>query len=208
MSLPRHGENPAPQPISRTTTPEPSETSPPVTAVKIDLGPDRPNSGMTPEAWPAGMDPAEAPVFAHNALYMEASPTTIFNWLKRADLWPTYYANSSHVEVNAPSAPDLSLDAHFRWTTFHMPLKSQVLLYDEGRSLGWEAKGPGLRAYHKWILIPEGTGTRVVTEETDTGIVAKWGAFYIKRELLRQHQRWLEGLRTMAAQGDPQAIGR
>ena len=47
--------------------------------------------------------------------------------------------------------------------------------------------------------MPEEGGTRVVTEETQHGWVPFLGRWYLRRGLLKWHQRWLEGLAERAA---------
>jgi hypothetical protein len=61
----------------------------------------------------------------------------------------------------------------------------------------------GVHAYHAWVLQPMPGGVRVITEETQHGISASLVGFFLRRGLLNQHQRWLEGLARMARSGPP-----
>lgn len=162
-----------------------------------------PQASAAANAWPAGMAPSEAPVFQRNELVTHAPPERVFAWLARADLWASYYDNAHDVRVQAPAGRPLGPGTRFHWWTFGIPLDSHVALYEPARALAWEADTPGLRAYHKWILLPQGTGTRIITEETDEGPLARLGAWFIRDGLKREHQRWLEGLDLMARSGFP-----
>ena len=75
--------------------------------------------------------------------------------------------------------------------------------YEPGERIAWDAKVLGGRGYHGWVLQPQSGGTFVRTEETQKG----WGITVVKPVLrpmmVRLHQRWLEGLAKVAAEGGP-----
>ena len=164
-----------------------------------------PQASAAANAWPAGMAPKQVPVYQRNEIFIDASPARVFAWLSRADLWSSYYGNAKHVHVEAPLGEPLKAGTNFHWWTFNIPLATKVTVCEPGKALAWDAHMPGLRAYHKWILVPEGKGTRVITEETDGGLVASLAPGYITSGLKREHQHWLEGLARMVAGGPPPA---
>jgi hypothetical protein len=55
-------------------------------------------------------------------------------------------------------------------------------------------RGGGGCAHHGWVIEPVNGGCLVVTEETQQGFVPSLGRFFLRRALLKWHQRWLEGL--------------
>jgi hypothetical protein len=162
-----------------------------------------PTASAAANAWPAGMAPNQVPVYQRNELFIDASPERVFAWLSRADLWSSYYGNAKNVQVDGAPREPLKLGTHFHWWTFNIPLSTQVAVCEPGKALAWDAHMPGLRAYHKWILVPEGKGTRVITEETDGGFVASLASGFIRGGLAREHQHWLEGLARMVSGGPP-----
>ncbi len=59
--------------------------------------------------WPEGYDPAHASVYISNFIDISASAETVWAWLIRAKLWPSWYSNSRAVRIENP---------RFRWWTF------------------------------------------------------------------------------------------
>ena len=64
-------------------------------------------------------------------------------------------------------------------------------------------RSPGVDAYHAWLLVPEATGTRVITEETQHGFLARLQKLFMPWHMKRGHQLWLEKLSEKARSGPP-----
>ena len=84
--------------------------------------------------------------------------------------------------------PDLGPNTRFRWKTFGAMVTSRVIVFDPPHELGWDAHGL-LSAYYGWIIEPEGSECRVVTEETQKGIIPKLAWWYLRPMLERGHQK-------------------
>ena len=154
--------------------------------------------------WPEKFLPAKTQVFAHNEIMIPAAPERIWAWLIRAQLWPQWYANSSNIHFLSHTGPDLRDRSRFRWKTFGVRITSKVLEYQPNRRLAWDAQGIGVHAYHAWLLTPVSDGrTHVLTEETQSGWLAKLGAAMLPNRLYAKHQLWLEGLSAKAQAGLP-----
>lgn len=134
---------------------------------------------------------------------MEAPVERVWAWLIRAALWPTWYRNSHRVRFLEGPPPDLALGTRFRWTTFSVRIESRVLELEPGERIAWDARGPGVRAYHAWLLRKTASGTHVQTEETQHGWAARLGSLLMPNRMFHHHQLWLEGLREQAARGMP-----
>jgi uncharacterized protein YndB with AHSA1/START domain len=160
-------------------------------------------SDGSPIRWPSEHRPEVSRFLAVNELQMEAAPDDVFAWLCRPDLWPRFYGNARLVKHLEGPWPRVKLGSRFRWLTFGALITSEVVEYDPPERLAWSAKGLGSRGHHVWLLRPQEGGTFVHTEETQRG----WGIAIMRPALrplmLRQHQRWLEGLAEVAAQGPP-----
>jgi hypothetical protein len=63
--------------------------------------------------WPSRYEPANCPVHVRNELAMASAPETVWAWLIRAQLWPTWYPNSANIMFLADPPPDLTLGAGF-----------------------------------------------------------------------------------------------
>jgi len=157
----------------------------------------------SPIRWPAEHRPEVSRFLAVNELQMEADPDGAFAWLCRPDLWPSFYGNARLVRHLDGPWPRVKLGSRFRWLTFGTFIASEIVEYDPPERLAWSASGIGSRGHHAWVLRRQEGGTLVHTEETQRG----WGIAIVKPALrplmVRQHQRWLEGLAGAAAQGPP-----
>jgi hypothetical protein len=177
------------------------------------MPPDRSRALAVPHpdiAWPPGYAPHEAPVFVHNRRHIAAPPDVVWAWLQWAAGWPSWYPNSHRVELvpfgRDVSGGQLALHTRFWWRTFGVGIMSEVTECDPARGwLAWNGEGrmAPVRVYHAWRLIPDGTGTLVVTEETQHG----WGARAMHRLRPRRmwegHELWLACLERKAVGGPP-----
>ena len=123
--------------------------------------------------WPDRFDPRKTPVHVRNELIMDVPCDSIWAWLVRAEQWPTWYANSANVRFLEGTPPDLALGTMFKWKTFGVKLTSTVHEFVPNERLAWDAKGPGVTAYHVWLLQRTAAGCRVVTEESQIGWLAR-----------------------------------
>lgn len=153
-------------------------------------------------AWPDHHRPNQCPVSSFNELSIAASADRVWAWLIHAKRWPEFYGNARGVEIDG-GGDQLAAGATFRWTTFHLRVQTTVREFDPCRRLAWWGAGYGSAGYHTWTLEPDGQRCRVVTEETQRGLLPSVGRLYIRGALHRQHQHWLEGLARMAGSGMP-----
>jgi len=102
--------------------------------------------------WPSRYDPANCPVHVRNELATASNPETVWAWLIRAQLWPTWYPNSANIQFLLGQPPDLALGTRFRWKTFGVTIESTVLEFKPYQRLAWDAHGNGLNGYHAWLI--------------------------------------------------------
>ena len=151
---------------------------------------------MTTIHWPAAYAPAVMPVHVVNRLTVAASPVAVWARLIAAKDWPSFYANSANVRVDGGGP--LRAGVGFRWRTFGLNLRSTVEEFVPGERIAWLAHGPGITAYHAWVLTPAAAGCAIVTEETQRGPIARLGKVLFPRGMATEHQKWLEGLARVA----------
>jgi hypothetical protein len=147
--------------------------------------------------WPDGLSPAENPINVSNEIELSVPPSFVWAKLIKAPLWPDWYRNADEVFL-VGNGDELFEGARFTWRTFGIRLDSVVLEFIPQERIAWLATAPGVRAYHAWLITPQGLGCRVLTEETQSGLVARLGRLVFPGRMEMWHQRWLEGL----AQGD------
>jgi uncharacterized protein YndB with AHSA1/START domain len=155
--------------------------------------------------WPERYQPARCPIHVSNELAISAPVESVWAWLIRAALWPSWYPNAANVRFLEGTPPDLALGTHFRWKTFGVTIQSSVRELVPCERIAWDAHALGLDVYHAWLLQRTPGGCHVLTEETQHGWVARAGALLMPGRMQRYHQVWLEGLRDKARSGLPPA---
>jgi hypothetical protein len=153
--------------------------------------------------WPEQFNPKCSPIHVRNELAMSAQPENVWAWLIRAVRWPKWYPNSHNVRIEDSDLPDLGPGVHFRWKTNGVSLRSKVEEFVPCERLAWDARCPGVRAYHAWLIERRPAGCWVLTEETQHGWLARLGAMLMPQKMHRVHQMWLERLQSMAVDGPP-----
>jgi uncharacterized protein YndB with AHSA1/START domain len=156
--------------------------------------------------WPSHYSPSVCPVHVRNDLTIAAAPEQVWAWLIRATLWPNWYINSAKVHILNNTDLDLKLGTQFRWTTFGVTLNSTVLEYVQNERIAWDARSFGVDAYHAWAIQPLNEGCRVLTEESQHGLLAWLSHFAMPNRMHTYHQIWLEGLAEKARVGFPPKI--
>ncbi len=153
--------------------------------------------------WPERYHPDNTPVFVTNEIVSPAPAEAVWAWLVRAALWPTWYENSANVEFLEGTGPDLAAGTVFRWRTFGVTVTSRVVELVPRERIAWDARAMGLDAYHAWLLEPREGGTRILTEETQHGWLARTGSLLMPRRMEKGHQTWIEALSEKAQTGMP-----
>jgi hypothetical protein len=140
--------------------------------------------------WPDGFDPANADLFAHNAIVINAPVESIWATLTAADAWPPWYSNAIDVVVD-DSSGQLREQVTFNWTTFGIKIASEVAEFVPHTRISWYGHGDQLRAFHTWLLIPRsGDSTYVVMEEIGMGQGAQHLALSNPGHMHRGHDLW------------------
>jgi hypothetical protein len=149
--------------------------------------------------WPDGFDPAGADLFSHNALPIAAPCEKIWKHIIDAEKWPLWYPNAKDVRF-VGSDTELKQGSVFRWTTFGLPLESRVNEFVPFSRIGWFGYAPGTAPsfYHTWYLIPEGAGSRVVTDEVGKGEDAAHLRVTDENLMHRGHDLWLATLKWVS----------
>jgi len=162
--------------------------------------------------WPAGNAPSDAWVYAHNELAVPVSPDRIWEWLSRARQWPHWYPNSWRVEILARTGrvsrrERLRSQTEFNWITFGLPITAKVDPCDRPDTIGWTWRSRGwagaASGYHIWSIEAQPYGSRVVTEETQIGLLPRLLRPGLQRSLHLSHQLWLRRLSKNAIDGVP-----
>src|SRR3984957_8187191 len=152
--------------------------------------------------WPAGFDPANADLFSHNELVINAPCERVWQHIIDAAKWPEWYPNSKDVRITNGTV--LAEDTLFRWTTFGLPLESKINEFVPYTRIGWYGYALGTTPstehsfYHTWFLTSAGDACRVVTDEVGMGKDAAHLRETDESLMHRGHDLWLATLKWMA----------
>jgi hypothetical protein len=144
--------------------------------------------------WPEYNHPKNCPIHVRNELDMPAKPEDIWAWIIRVTLWPSWYENSSDINVLKGSSDELCLGTVFRWKTFGFTNTCKLTEFIPNERIAWEANIFGLSVFHGWVLTPSEKGCHGLTEETNSG----WIAQILKKLLPKKCTGYIKyGLRAL-----------
>ena len=144
--------------------------------------------------FPEDCVPKGAPVYVFNELHTQKSPEAIWEVLIDALVWPEFYKNCKRPALDA-GHERLQAGTTFHWTTFGVRVHTTIEEFEPHERLAWRGVTPGGgSAYHGWVIEKTATGCRIVTEETQRGVVPWLGRWFLRGAMHKQHQRWFEGL--------------
>jgi hypothetical protein len=111
----------------------------------------------------------EAPVFETGEIVVQAPPGAVWDTLADLPSWPAWFPNVRSVDVDGVPAVGTS----FRWKIGQGTIRSVFVRFERPGSIGWTGRFLGISAVHLWHLTPVEDGTRVVSEESWNGLVAR-----------------------------------
>ncbi len=154
-------------------------------------------------SWPDFNHPDNCAIHVRNKLDMNAKPSSVWDCLVDATHWPEWYKHASEVVMQEEAQKILQLGSKFRWKTMGAGITSTVLEFVPHERLAWNGRAFGLDVYHAWLLVPSERGCLVITEETQRGLTAQLGKFFLNRKMQNAHQLWLECLESRARRSTP-----
>ena len=122
-----------------------------------------------------------APVVERAEIEVRAPVETVWRIISDFSNWPSWNKGVTRMEFPGP----LAVGSVFEWVGGGAKIKSKIEEVEELRRLAWSGRTLGIRAYHVWVFTPEGNTTRVLTEESFDGLVAKLFSGYLRKSLSR-----------------------
>ena len=150
--------------------------------------------------WPERYVPDEATFFVHNEVDISAPPQVVWDVLVEASTWADWYEGARNVQLAAEDATSLDAGAVFDWETMGFSFRSTVVEFQPPMRLGWESRKSTLKGYHAWLLVPVEGGTRLVTDESQFGLLAVLQRWFQPNKLRRLHDVWLAAIKERAEQ--------
>jgi len=110
-----------------------------------------------------------APVSSSHSIQIEALPEVVWSVLTGIADWPQWNPDVKSMSFDGPLAPGST----FRWKAGPGTIVSTLEEVDPPRYVRWRGKTLSIAALHEYRLTAHDGGTRVETEETFSGLLAR-----------------------------------
>ncbi|HEX2142724.1 MAG TPA: SRPBCC family protein [Candidatus Limnocylindria bacterium] len=152
---------------------------------------------MSSSSFAADVD-RRAPVIESAEVSVAADRGTVWAVMSDIEAWPSWSKDISSAELLGPLAPG----TEFVWQAGPGTIRSRLVAVEPGSRIGWTGSTMGIRAVHQWRIEEQGDRTRVVTDESWSGLLP-WLLRAPMRSRLRTSLR--EGLTYLQAEAERRA---
>jgi hypothetical protein len=135
-----------------------------------------------------------APVAGASEIAIEAPADTVWDVLTAIDRWPSWNPDVKDVSIEGAVAPG----TQFRWKAGPGTITSTLQHVDRPHVIAWTGRTFGMSAVHVWRLEPKDGTTRVQTEETFDGLMARLFRRRFQRTLTSSLESVLRNLKAEA----------
>jgi len=126
--------------------------------------------------------------------FIAAPIDAVWGVLSGLERWPEWNRNVSWIRVDGPVRPG----TRFVWKTGWSRIVSRLEDVAPPNRIAWSGRMLGIRAMHVWELRGEDGGTRVRTEESFEGLVAKLFRGYARKVLAKALDQGISSLKSEA----------
>jgi uncharacterized protein YndB with AHSA1/START domain len=156
-------------------------------------------SSITTRADTTSSTPRRAPIEVRNETVVRASIERVWDLLTDVERWPSWYRACRWVRVESPGSTRQPV---FRWKAHPVELRSTVVVSNRPHSFAITADAVGLHAERTFTLrqTPDGSGTVVVSDETQVGPLPWLGRAFLAPRLHAANQVMFDDLARAAAQ--------
>jgi hypothetical protein len=153
--------------------------------------------------WPEKFNPKVSDFYVHNEIEINASPEHVWLLLIQASNWITWYDGIQNIKFEDPTQQNLTLDAQVFWNSMGQSLNNTVTEFAPNERLAWTFEEAKIQGHHAWLIILTETGCKVITDESQTGKLAKLQKIFLPRKLMKQHDQWLRLIKQEAERSYP-----
>jgi hypothetical protein len=133
----------------------------------------------------------EAPVRSKREVEIAAPPEVVWEVLTRFERWPEWNPDVKSMSIEGPVAPG----TEFRWKAGPGTIVSTLEQVDPPRYIRWRGRTLSIEALHEWRLESLNGGTRVETDESFSGLLARLLRGSLQKTLDRSLETGLEQLK-------------
>ncbi|HET7555212.1 MAG TPA: SRPBCC domain-containing protein [Gaiellaceae bacterium] len=135
-----------------------------------------------------------APVRSSRSIEVAAPPEVVWDVLTGFADWPKWNPDVKSMSFDGPLEPG----SRFRWKSGPGTIVSTLEEVDPPRRVRWRGRTMSIAALHEYRLEPRDGGTRVETEETFSGLLARLMRGSLQKTLDRALEQGLEQLKAEA----------
>lgn len=133
----------------------------------------------------------DAPVKSKREVEITAPPEVVWEVLTGFEQWPDWNPDVRSMSFAGPVAPG----SEFRWKAGPGTIVSTLEEVDRPRYIRWRGRTMSIKAMHEWRFEPSNGGTRVETEESFSGLLARLFRGSLQKTLDRSTESGLEHLK-------------
>lgn len=139
------------------------------------------------------IDPS-APLHARQDILIAAPLEHVWNLQTDINRWQEWQPDVASAKLEGP----LKSGTVFRWKAAGLGITSTLQHVEPMQRIGWTGDSLGMKAVHNWTFQPEANGTRVTTEESITGWLARLLKLFDANYMEKSLQKSLSILKTQA----------
>jgi uncharacterized protein YndB with AHSA1/START domain len=140
----------------------------------------------------------EAPAVGSAEARIEAPIETVWGILSDLEKWPKWNKSVARIRVDGP----IEAGTSFAWASGGVKVASRLEEVARPARIAWTGKMFGVRAVHVWNLVADGLGTKVRTEESFAGWLARLLPGLMKKTLANALAQGVADLKA-AAESQP-----
>ncbi len=110
-----------------------------------------------------------APVCESGEIVIAAPPEMVWDTLTDLKSWPRWMPGVKSMQADGP----VQVGTMFRWKAGPGTIRSEIVESDRPRGVAWKGRTLGINAVHAWRMEERGGATRVFTEESWSGLLAR-----------------------------------
>ncbi|MCU0400659.1 MAG: SRPBCC domain-containing protein [Algoriphagus sp.] len=156
------------------------------------------NEATNQISWPNQFEPKKSDFYVHNEIEIQASPERVWQLLIDAGNWPKWYDGIQKIRFENADKRQLELGEKVFWLSMGQSLTNTITEFEPFKRLAWTFLEPKIQGHHAWLILPTANGCKIITDESQTGKLARLQKVFLPRKLIKQHDRWLKLLKEQA----------
>jgi hypothetical protein len=140
------------------------------------------------------VDATQAAVRSRRGIDIDAPPKVVWDVLTDFGRWPEWNPEVKSMSFDGPLAPG----SEFRWKAGPGTIVSTLEELEPPRFVRWRGRTMSIKAIHEWRLDARDGGTRVETEESFAGTLARLLRGMLQKTLDKSLDEGLEHLKREA----------